>query len=451
MGMLAVLLIPLFMYQADVTIVNVAAPSIHEHLGASGAELELVVSGYLLASATLFITGARLGQMRGYRRIFLLGLAIFGLASLACGLAPSPAALIVARLAQGVGGALLIPQILTGIQLAFDGAARARALGLYAAALAAGAVTGQILGGLLVSADVLGIQWRPIFLINVPIAAAVLIAAARALPPDPPRGHGRLDLAGMATLSAALLLVVLPLTLGREAHWPAWTWICLAASVPLALAFLAIERRVAAPLVDPRLLRRPAIAWGLVPLAIAATTYYALLLTLALYLQQGLGRSPVESGLVLVPWVAAFGLPGRLLGRVPARLRPLVAPAGGVLLTVAYLGIAASLLAGWHPELLLAALLGLGGFGLGTKFSAIVEHLTAAATPRHAADISGVFTTSLQVAGTVGIAGFGTAYLGLLGSTSVSHAFGLIVLAYALATLGAAAAAYRATRPPLAT
>ena len=190
------------------------------------------------------------------------------------------------------------------------------------------------------------------------------------------------------------------------------------------------------------------IAWGLVPHAIVVSTYYALLFTLALYLQEGLGRSPLFSGLILVPWVAAFGVPGRLLGQVPSRLVPLVAPAGCIILAAAYLGISASMFAGLRSDPLLVVLLGLGGFGLGTTFSAILEHLTTAATPEYASDISGIFTTSLQVAGAIGIAVFGTAYFGLRsqgGPADATHAFALVTAAFALAALLAAAAAYKAT------
>jgi MFS family permease len=453
-ALLAVLLAPLFMYQADVTIVNVANPSIDADLGASGAELQLVVGGYLLASATLFITGARLGQTHGYRRLFLIGLGAFGLASLACGLAPAPAMLIVARVVQGAGGALMIPQILTGIQLTFtDAAERTRALGLYSIALAAGAVAGQILGGVIVAADLLGSQWRPIFLINVPVAIAVMAAGLRLLPADRIGDHPRrLDLPGIATLSSALLLLVLPLTLGREQHWPVWTWVSLAASLPLLLAFVAVERRAGdrgdAPLLNLHVLARPAIKWGLWPQAIVISTYYGLLFSLALYLQKGLGLSPLASGLTLVSWVAAFGVPGRFINRVPGSLAPLLAPAGCLILTAGYAAISASMFAGRHPEALLVVLLGIGGFGLGTTFSSILGHLTAAATPRYAADISGVFTTSLQVAGAIGVAVFGTAYLALVTRPAdATHAFAILTAVFAATALLAAAIAYRATRP----
>jgi MFS family permease len=454
--LLAVLLTPMFMYQADATIVNVANPAIHADLNTSRAELQLVVGGYLLASAMLLITGARLGQMRGYRRVFLLGLAGFGLASLACGLAPTPVVLVIARVAQGASGALLIPQVLSSIQLNFEGATKTWALGLYSIALAGGAVAGQLLGGLLVSADLFGTHWRPVFLINVPVAAAVSIVGARVLPADRDLDRTqRLDLAGVLTLSGGLLLILLPLTLGREQGWPSWTWVCLASSAPVLGGFVLVERRLAArdgaPLLNLPVLRRPEIAWGLVSQALAISTYYALLFTLALYLQQGLGHSALYSGLTLVSWVAAFGIPGRLLGRVPDRLRPLVAPAGCLLLAAAYFAISAGLFADRESEALLVALLGAGGFGLGVTFSAMLDHLTTAATPRYAADISGVFTTCLQVAGTIGVAALGAAYFSLNsspGPDSARHAFAVVTAAFAVTALVGASLAYRATRHP---
>jgi MFS family permease len=443
----------MFMTQADATIVNVAGPSIHVGLGASGAELELVIGGYFVAYAMLLITGARLGEMKGYRRAFLQGLALFTLASLACGLAPSPAVLIAARVAQGAGAALMVPQVLTGIQLSFGGAERARALSLYAIALAGGAITGQILGGVLVSADLLGTGWRSIFLLNIPIGAVALAVASRVLPADgeidPSR---RLDLAGVATLGGALLLVVLPLVLGRGEHWPTWTWVCLITSVPLLAGFVAVERRAAArgsaPLVNLHVLVRRPISWGLLAQSAVVATYYGLLFVLALYVQQGLDVGALTSGLTLVAFIVAFPIPGRIIGRLPDRLAPLVAPVGCLILAAAYLAISATLLSGRHDEALMVGLLGLGGFGLGTAYAALLNHLTTAATPRYAADISGVFTTCLQIAGAVGVATFGTAYLGLIdrpGAAAATDAFGLVTAAFAATSLLAFAMACRAT------
>ena len=229
--LLAVLLAGPFMAQADATVTNVATPSIHTDLGASGAALELVVGGYLIAFAVLLITGARLGQTHGYRRVFLLGAGLFTAASLLCGLAPNAIALVVARVAQGCGAALMFPQTLTGIQLNFTGS-----------------------------------QWRAIFLINLPVGVLVIAAALHHLPPDGQRTPRRLDLAGAATLCAGLLLLVVPLALGRGEGWPAWTWLCLTAGAATVAAFPAVERRIAAhggaPLVAVAVLAGPAVGAG---------------------------------------------------------------------------------------------------------------------------------------------------------------------------------------------
>jgi MFS family permease len=447
--LLAVLLMAPFMAQADATIANVAAPSIHADLGTSGAELELVIGGYLIAFAVLLITGARLGQTHGYRRVFLLGVSVFTGASLLCGLAPGPIVLIVARVLQGAGAALMFPQTLTGIQLSFEGAKRARAIGLYAIALSSGAVAGQILGGLLVSADLLGGQWRSIFFVNVPVGAAVLAGGARYLPLEAERAARRVDVAGVATLSAAVLLVVLPLVLGRAEGWPTWTWLSLAASVPALAAFVGAERRVraggGAPLVNLHALAPRAVSCGLLAVATATSTYYGLLFTLALYLQQGLGHSALVSGLTLVSWVAAFGAAGQIVRRLPARVGPRVAPAGCLLLAGAYVALSASLFADRHPEALLVVLLGAGGLGLGTQYIALIAHLTSAVAARYAPDISGVTTTTTQIAGAVGIAAFGTVYLSLAADGTATHAFAVVTAAFAAIAVLAALLAHGAT------
>src|SRR5689334_16967993 len=394
------------MAQADATIVNVAVPSVHADLGASGAVLQLVVGGYLIAVAMLLITGARLGQAYGYRRAFVAGVSVFTLASLACGLAPDPAVLVIARILQGAGAGLMFPQTMTGIQLHFTGQDRVRAIGRYALALSSGAVSGQILGGVLVSADVAGLGWRAVFLVNVPVGIAAVAAALRFLPTD-----------GGA-------------------------------------AFAAAENRVARtgrpPLLTMDLLRIPAVRWGLVTMAVATSTYYALMFTFAQYLQGGLGRSPVVSGLTLVPWVAAFGLAGQVVRRLGARRW--VPAAGCLLLAVAFAGISAGLFGGFGGEALLVPMFGLGGLGLGIEFAAQAGRLTAAVEPRYAADISGASSTLIQVGGAIGVAAIGALYLaGTRGSGAPAmvsaHAFAVTTGVLAGIALLAAAAAWRASAP----
>ncbi len=447
-GLLAVLLAGQSLANIDTAIVNVATPSIHADLQASGAQLELVVSAYVLAYAVLLVTGARLGQLWGYRRVFVAGVVGFTLASLACGLAPEPTSLIAARLLQGAAAALLVPQVLSGIQLNFSGAARERALGLFVVALAGSAVVGQILGGVLIFADLAGASWRPVFLINVPIGAALVPLALHWLPRDDRQCAARLDLGGALALTLALALLLVPLSLGREAGWPTWTWLCLLGSVAGFVAFVAVERRVArsggSPIADLHLTARPEIGWALISRGAATGTYFALLFVIAIYLQQGLGFSPLYSGLALVAWVAAFGIGGPLLRRLPPALARRSSVAGAAVMAGAYVAIAACVAAGLTSGAWLVALLGVGGFGFGLTTTALLAHLTSAVSGDAAADMSGLYNTNSQVAAVVGIACFGTLYLGLAGDQSaaqVAHAFATVCAAFGLTALVAAATA----------
>jgi EmrB/QacA subfamily drug resistance transporter len=451
---LAVLLLGPFMAQVDATIANVATPSIASGLGASGAVLELVIGGYLIAFAVLLITGARLGQTHGYTRMFVLGMAVFSLASLACGLAPDAWALVAARVVQGAGAALMFPQTLTGIQRSFPQATRARPIGLYAIALSGGAVTGQILGGVLIAADVAGSQWRTIFLINVPIGLAAIVAAVRVLPRDGVRVDREIDVAGIGALSVAVLLAVLPLTLGRTEGWPLWTWACLAASIPAAGGFYVLERRAsargAAPLLEVRMLADRRVVLGLAAQLVATGTYYAVLFTLAQYLQQGLGRSALASGLTMVPWVIAFGVGGQIVRRLPPAVRRGTPTAGCAILTLAYAAASVALFAGDRSTLLLALLLGLGGLGLGLQFASLIAYLMTIVPSDLAADFSGVSTTTLQIGGALGVAAVGTLYLGqdVSGPGAATHAFAVATGVLAVVMLAATAAARLTTAAP---
>ena len=451
---LPVLLMGLFITSIDIAVVNVATPSIHESLHASESELQFVVSGYVLSYAMLLITGARLGDIYGYRRLFISGLGVFTLASLACGLAPSAIVLILARIVQGVGGALMAPQVLTGIQLSFAGPAKTRAIGFYAVALSVGAVVGQVLGGVLISANLFGTGWRPLFLINIPIGLAGMAGAYKFLPADGGGRAKRLDLWGVGTLSAAVLLAVLPLVLGHAQHWPAWTWISLVASAVPVAAFIIVERRIARrsgnPLINLHLLTHPVISWGLAAYSAALMTYYSLLFTLALYLQQGLGKSALYSGLALVSWVAAYGIGGPVYPRLPARITPLVAPAGFLTLAASYLAISANLFGGHLGGPLLMALLGCGGLGLGVGITANIRLLTAAAPTRYAPDMSGLITTAAQIAGVFGIATFGTVYFSLVPTpdpVTAMQGFAVVTAGFGITAILATVAAFLATHP----
>lgn len=268
---LALVLAAQFMALLDIFIVNVAAPTIRSELHASGAGLQLVVVSYTITYAVLLITGARLGDLLGHGRAHLAGLGVFTAASLTCGLAAGTGQLIAFRLVQGAAAAVMIPQVLSLIQRHFTGEARIRALGAYSAVLATGAAAGQVLGGVLVSADLFGAGWRPVFLVNVPIGLVLLVLGGRVLPSEPRTAPGRvqarargLDLPGLVLLAAAVTLLTVPLVLGQELDWPVWSRFCMAVSVGLFAVFAAYESRLAArggaPLIAPRVLRVPGIA-----------------------------------------------------------------------------------------------------------------------------------------------------------------------------------------------
>ena len=224
-----------------------------------------------------------------------------------------------------------------------------------------------------------------------------------------------LDLPGVGLLAGSVLLIVVPLVVGQQQGWPAWAWICLAAAIPGFWLFVTAQRRAAAAgrpvLVNLAAVRPAPVALGLIALAAATSTYYALLFTLAQYEQQGLGRSPVASGLTLVPWVAAFGLAGRFAPRVPARMAGAVPAAGCAVLTLAYASISLSLFDGGRGGLLLLVLLAVGGFGLGLQFATLIGHVMNTVEARFAADISGVTSTLSQLGGAIGVAGIGSLYL----------------------------------------
>jgi MFS family permease len=438
--LLAVLVAGQFMANVDIAIVNVATPSIHRDLHASGGALEFVVSGYVLAFAMLIITGARLGRIAGYRRTYLAG---FTFASLACSLAPGAGALIGARIAQGACAAVMVPQVLTGIQVSFEGRARARALSVLVMTMSGSAVIGQALGGPLIAADVFGTGWRSIFWVNVPVGAVALASAAVLLPRES-RGAARLDLPGVSLLTAAMALLVTPLAFGREQGWPAWTWACLAASVVAFAGFTAFERRLAArggdPVINLRLLARPAVAWELTANFARTSTYFAMLFVLAQYLQQGLSRSATYSGLVLVSWVAAFGVAAPVTRRLPAR----AAPFGGVFGSLILAGAFAAVSAAPAPGLFLVVALGAGGFGLGMSFSSLLGRLTAVVPPDEAADLSGLVNTSAQVAAVAGVAAYGTVYFALAGRPA--HAFPVVTAALAASGLAGGACSFLSAR-----
>ncbi|HMJ36178.1 MAG TPA: MFS transporter, partial [Baekduia sp.] len=340
---LAVLLAGTFMASLDTAIVNVAGPAIQRDIGVSGAALQLVISGYALAYAALLITGARLGDDHGHRRLFLAGLGGFTATSLLAGLAWSTEVLIAARIGQGVAAAAMGPQVMTVIQLQYEGAARMKAMALLATVVSAGVVVGQVLGGALVDADLLGASWRPVFLINVPVGVALLAVGPRLLPVTRlPRGRA-MDWIGVALMTDVIILVMVPLVFGHEVDWAWWTWACLAAAVPTALMLATHLRRTrargGAPVVDFGLLARPRFGLGMASTTAVMIAYGGFLFTLTLHLQQGLGDSPLRAGLTFAPYALGFALTSLTVPALAPSVGRLLAPAGLALSAAGYLGL----------------------------------------------------------------------------------------------------------------
>jgi EmrB/QacA subfamily drug resistance transporter len=413
--LLALILTGQFMAVLDVAIVNVAVPTIRVDLHASGAGLQLVIAGYTIAYAVLLITGARLGARFGHRLLFQLGLVVFTVASLACGLAQDTGSLIFFRVLQGTGSALMVPQVMSLIQKTFTGAARARALGIYTAVLAGATVVGQILGGVLVSADLFGSGWRPVFLVNVPIGMVLLAAGHRTLPRLPVDRERRFDLVGLVVLALAIGLLVVPLVLGHDLNWPLWTWLMMAGSVLAFGVFVLVERRIAMrggqPLIHGRVLRSPGLLPASVGTFVVMLNFAGFMFAFALHLQAGLGDSPLRAGLLFGPIAVGFGVAGLHWQRLPRRLHLPLPVVSLLVVALGYLAIGQLMRSGGQLGISTALVLLLVGAASGCTYSPLFARALSRVAPEDAADASGVMVTMVQLGQVVGVSLVGTVFL----------------------------------------
>jgi EmrB/QacA subfamily drug resistance transporter len=432
---LPVVLTATFLSLFDLFVVNVAAPSIEHNLHATAAALQLVIAGYSFTYAIGLITSGRLGDLLGSRRLFLLGMLVFTIASLGCGIAPNPAVLVVARLFQGVGAALMVPQVLAFIQALFPLAERPRAFAFFGATAGAGAIAGQVLGGLLLAADPFGLGWRAAFLIQLPIGAASLAAGWRLLPAPAARPRSakalgrRFDLMGAGLFTLGLAAVLIPLIVGRQAGWPAWSFVCLAAAVAVFGGFVAHQRaRVGAgavPLLAPRLFADRAFCLGLVINLAFYAELGSFFLIITLFLQDGLGLSPLVAGSTFASLGVGFVIGSSFLARRLATRhgqRLLVMGVSLVLVTLA--ATAAMVGAGgtkMTPYELAPAML-LVGLGNGLVLPTLLNVVLAGVAPDLAGAASGVLVTMQQVGTTLGVAGIGTLFFARLGDGAYTSA-----------------------------
>ncbi|MFZ5708262.1 MAG: MFS transporter [Pseudomonadota bacterium] len=423
---MATLLIANFMNLIDVTIVNVALPSLQRAFGATPNQIEWVVAAYIFTFALGLLPSGRLGDLIGRRRMFVLGVAVFTVASALCGLAPSIEALIGARVLQGLGGAMMTPQTLALVPALFPPKERGGVFAFFGLAAGLASVAGPVIGGVLIAADIGGLGWRPIFLVNVPVGIAAVLMAMRFVPKVPGSPAVGVDLVGAGIGGATLFLVLLPLIEGRALGWPAWCFAAIAAAIPMAVLFVVRahhrERRSRPQVLPLSLLRQRRFLLGALMAALLFSGVPGLFLALALFLQNGHGLDPLRSGLTTIPFpfgvLSASLLSNRLgSGHLKARIA-----AGSGLLVLGLLVLRRTVLATddmivWSD---FALPLFLGGLGLGTAVSPLFQTALSGATGRDAGSASGAVQSFQQVGSAFGIAIMGEIFFARLGGSSAA-------------------------------
>jgi EmrB/QacA subfamily drug resistance transporter len=432
----------------DFFITNVALPSIDASLQASASSLELVIAGYGVAYAALLVLGGRLGDRYGRHRVFLGALVGFIVASLACGIAPTVDVLVAARVVQGATAALLIPQVLATFHHTLEGERRTRALAMYGATSGIAAVVGQVVGGLLVSADIAGTSWRPIFLVNVPIGLMVLLVAARVVPSTRSPHPVGVDVPGTVLFAATLTALLVPLTEGHSLGWPSWTWLLLATAVFLGAATYVVEKRAErrgeVPLLPPSLLRLPSMSRGLAMVFAFSVGFGAFMFVFALTVQNGLHADALHGGLAILPMALLFFAGSLFAPHLISRFGRAALSVGAAIQLAGLVWLVAVLVHGWPYVSLwaMAVPLALAGAGQSMLFAGLFRSVLAD-VPAHLGGVgSGVLITLQQSGLALGVATLGTLYLALA-PHNVVHAFATVEYAQmgivALLAVGAAA------------
>jgi EmrB/QacA subfamily drug resistance transporter len=412
----------------DSTILNVAIPAIQADLGASFASIQWLIAGYLLAFATFLITGGRMGDVFGYKKIFLIGVAGFTLASLLSGLAWSPEVLIFTRILQGASAAMMVPQVMSTMQIMYKPSERGAVNGLFGALGGLAASLGPVVGGLLIQANLFNLDWRPIFFINVPVGIAAFILAVRYLPEGRSPHPLRLDIIGTVLVVATLSLLIYPLIQGREHDWPAWTFVMLAAAIPLFLLFIWSQRRKdrkdGSALVQPSLFKVKSFSPGLGINLLFQVAMAGFFLTFGLFTQIGLGFSPIHAALTGLPISVGITFTMVVFGRsIIPRLGRRSITYGAAVMAVGLTILTSTIFAvgvevnSWQlvPGLIVA------GVGMGFLFGALYAAVLNGVDTKHAGSASGTLNAVQQVGGAVGIAVIGVVFFGQLTSGAATH------------------------------
>lgn len=416
-----------FMELLDATIVNVALPDIERALGAQNAQLQWMVASYTLALAVGLITGSRLGDIYGRKKIFIIGLVAFTAASVLCGAAMNPEMLIASRALQGFASAAMIPQVLSSLQVMYKPSERAGALAGFSALAGVAAVSGPILGAILTDADLFGWGWRTIFFVNVPVGVFAVFCAWKFVPESVAPVRHKLDLSGAVVLAAGMLALLYPLTVGREDNWPLWTYISMGFGLLVLVGFVLLQRRAEQrgkePLVAVSLFKNRPFAAGIAMMFLFFIPMNGFFLIQTLFLQLGLEYPILKAGLTMIPFSimvpvlagVSAAILARKIGRVVLQLGPLVVAIGFVVLIFTVQGIGGTVTP-WH----LIAGLALSGAGFGMVVAPVGIFVLSEVPAKFAGSASGLFNTTSQLAGALGVAIVGTVFFNGL-ETSTAH------------------------------
>ncbi|WP_129311982.1 MFS transporter [Streptomyces sp. L2] len=411
-----------FMDLVDVTIVNIAIPSIQKDAGASFSQIQWITAGYALAFAAGLITGGRLGDIHGRRRLFLIGIGGFTVASALCGFAANPEMLVASRILQGAMAALMVPQVLSIVHATFPPHERGKVFGMFGAIIGLGAVSGPLLGALLTEWNLFGLEWRPIFLINLPVGVVAFLLGRRFITESKAPKALKLDLVGVALVTLGLLMLLYPLTRGRELHWPLWGYLSMGGAVVVFAALVAYERRKAgrdgSPLIELSLFRVKSFAAGIAVQTVFGVALGVFFLVWTLYMQIGLGWSPLRAGLTGVPFsIAVSTAAGMSVQKLVPRFGRKVLQAGalvmaaGVLVYIWEAHRYGQSIASWQMALPLVVM----GAGMGLIVAPLTDAVLSEVPREHAGSASGLINTVQQMGNALGLGLVSVVFFGSVG------------------------------------